>query len=321
MRDGHNTNNNNNNNEHQKEPGSSKTFDGPKWLLGKPRLLVYEKEYSNAEGKVDDDTIRSDLVDAYTNVPARLFSLRGEGYLSAHQTNNVSLKVPSESAAFSCVGLNVFQSKTDLTHVASKVASLKKYLKDMESFDAGCSYLEGDAPKYLIVCWNFSNFWKTEFTSCVHIFRRSIKIDSSGTGDCPSLDRAFSRFLLLPDEKKNEKLKYACKMKEVSEQLRSKIDKLGGERPVLIGKRLTTTYHSGPDYLEVDMDVGSSYIAAMLNGVVLNAAGNIVIDECFCIEAQQEDELPERALGVIRWNHCNLSECAHKLDSSGNIIP
>uniref|UniRef100_A0A7S2W3E6 Protein ENHANCED DISEASE RESISTANCE 2 C-terminal domain-containing protein n=1 Tax=Mucochytrium quahogii TaxID=96639 RepID=A0A7S2W3E6_9STRA len=301
---------------------TSSVSSAEKWLLKHPQAYIYEDEYVTGDGEIDDEQEKPNLQNYYTNIPSRLFKLRGTNYLSEKETNNKKLKVPSEKAAYSCVGLNVFQAGFNLAHAAEKVASLRKYLDDMEKLDEKQKdkNLKGDAPKYLILSWVFSNFFKTEYTAVVHVLRRNMPIDSNGNGECPVLDRTLSRWLALPDEEKNLKLKYACILKEASSQLKGAIDMLGGERPVLIGKRLTTTYHKGENYLEVDMDVGSSNIASMLNGIIIKSSGSFVIDECFCIEAQEEDELPERALCTIRWNRCSLEHCGFKLDEMGNII-
>ena len=36
---------------------------------------------------------------------------------------------------------------------------------------------------------------------------------------------------------------------------------LGGVRPVLIGQKLETTYHFGSNYVAIEIDVGSNWIA------------------------------------------------------------
>ena len=136
----------------------------------------------------------------------------------------------------------------------------------------------------------------------------------------PTLHQLFSKWLKLDESGKNEKLKYCCTLREGNSQIKSAVEMLGGERPVIIGKRLTTNYYKGTNYLEIDMDVGSSHVASMLNGIVLKSSGAFVIDECFCIEGQTQEELPERALFCIRWNHCSLESCRFQLDGMGNIV-
>jgi len=298
----------------------------PRWDIGMPSVYKYEEVYRNEHGEVDDTLEKPELENSYCNVPARVMRLRGPGYLENLVTNNLPLKVPSERAAYSCIGLNVFQSTSEMSHAAEKVMPLKRYLEEraeadakLKGSEAGKS-LEGDAPKYLIYCWNFSNFWKTEFHTVVHLCRRVMKISSDGTGEDPVLDRTFSRWLAMSEEEKNKKLKYVAQFTEAGPNLMNTINMLGGQRPVIIGKKLTTTYHGGQNYLEIDLDIGSSTVASMLQGVALKSSGQFVLDECITIEAQEEDELPERALFSIRWNHCTIEACRAQLDDIGNLV-
>ena len=41
-----------------------------------------------------------------------------------------------------------------------------------------------------------------------------------------------------------------------------------GDRPVILGKKLSLKHFDGPNYIEVDIDVSSSWAARMLQGVL-----------------------------------------------------
>lgn len=118
--------------------------------------------------------------------------------------NVVKLKQPSAECAYESIGVQLFKSVTSLSPTAEKVASLRKFL------DSSNSQVHGDAPEFIIFGFYFSNFFRTEYTyvisvnslsKCIalipiiQVFQRKMKIDSSGTGQDPALDRAFSRFL------------------------------------------------------------------------------------------------------------------------------
>jgi hypothetical protein len=305
--------------------GSSTTLPRPWFELAAPTGYVYESEYAHSGAEavqgVWDEKEKPELVNRWTNAPARLFKLRGPGYLAEETTNNVALKVASKDAAFACVGVQVFQAGSSMEHASSKVRALRDFLDAQRELDKGTRGApSGDAPMYLVFCWNFSNFFRTEFTTVIKVFRRAMHIDSKEDGPDPALDRALSRWIRLPADKKNEKLKYAASFRECSPQHKSAIEMLGGERPVILGRKLTTTYFSGPGYLEICSDVGSSTVAAMLNSLMLKTSGAVVLDECLCIEAQREDELPERALFTSRFSHCSVEGCVQKLDDLFNLI-
>lgn len=303
----------------QDDGKTSTTCDIHPWDIGLPKPYVFEERFPDG-----DDDESDDVKNMYTNIPAANFHLRGPGYLNQTTTNNTKLKIPSKSAVYSCIGLNVFTARYDLSHAAEKVQSLKEYLAERLVEDAKLKGkdpgLEGEAPVYLIYTWVFSNLFKTEYTAVVHVCRRTIKVDANGEGEDPVFDRTFFKWLDLPSKKKDEKLKYCPKFSKASPQLLGTIDKLGGQRPVIIGKKLNASYYKGENYLEIDLDVGSSTVASMLNGIALKSSGHLVVDESVCIEAQTEEELPERALFAVRWDHCTIQDCGNRLDDMGQVV-
>lgn len=95
---------------------------------------------------------------------------------------------------------------------------------------------------------------------------------------------------------------------------------LGGECPVIIAKRLTTTFTQTDNYLEIDVDIGSSAAVKVFKGVIFKFVDSMVIDYSFFIEGQSEDELPERLLACVRLIHCNPDESTIQLDKDGKVI-
>jgi len=94
------------------------------------------------------------------------------------------------------------------------------------------------------------------------------------------------------------------------------VKRIVGKNPALIGRKLTTTFHKGEDYLEICIDVGSSSAAAVILGACKGAAKSLVIDMGFTIEGRKEDELPERLLACMRLNNFDLP----RLDSKDDPI-
>ena len=76
-----------------------------------------------------------------------------------------------------------------------------------------------------------------------------------------------------------------------------------GSKPAILGRKIATTFHRGANYFEIQVDVGSSKVAGSIMGLVKSYATSLVIDLAFLIEAQQEDELPERILGAARMHY------------------
>ena len=123
----------------------------------------------------------------------------------------------------------------------------------------------------------------------------------------------------------------------------SAIDVLGGQRPVIMGKGyLVQKNYTGSNYVEWDIDIGSSSIAKSVGSTVMGYSQNIVMDEAFVVEGKEEvrdsgvsehkalscksayltrhfsrcslqDELPERMLVQHEFRKCNLAFAAKPL--------
>ena len=65
---------------------------------------------------------------------------------------------------------------------------------------------------------------------------------------------------------------------------------------------MTCKYYRQDNFLEIDVDIGSSSVARGVIGLVLGYVTNIVVDLAILIEAKEEEELPEYILGTVRLN-------------------
>lgn len=79
-----------------------------------------------------------------------------------------------------------------------------------------------------------------------------------------------------------------------------------GSKACLLGKAVTCNYHREDNFLEVDVDIGSSSVARRIMGLVLGYVTSIVVDLAILIEAKEENELPEYILGTVRLNRLKL---------------
>jgi hypothetical protein len=73
-----------------------------------------------------------------------------------------------------------------------------------------------------------------------------------------------------------------------------------GSTPVLIGTKLGTTYHRGPNYLEVTVDISSNSTASSITNVVAGAVSSLSIWLAFVLEGRRAEHLPERILGPLQ---------------------
>ncbi|KAI7729581.1 hypothetical protein M8C21_021999, partial [Ambrosia artemisiifolia] len=75
-----------------------------------------------------------------------------------------------------------------------------------------------------------------------------------------------------------------------------------GTKACLLGKAVSCNYLRQDNFLEIDVDIGSSSVARNVIGIVLGYVTSIVVDLAILIEGKEEDELPEYILGTVRLN-------------------
>lgn len=82
---------------------------------------------------------------------------------------------------------------------------------------------------------------------------------------------------------------------------------VGNYSACLLGKALNCSYYKGESYFEVDVDVGSSAIASAILRLALGCVAAVTVDMGFVVEAQAEDELPEKLIGAVRIAQMEMS--------------
>ncbi|GAA0153998.1 defense/immunity protein [Lithospermum erythrorhizon] len=73
-----------------------------------------------------------------------------------------------------------------------------------------------------------------------------------------------------------------------------------GSKSCLLAKAVTCRYLRQDNFLEIDVDIGSSSVARGVIGLVLGYVTSIVVDLAIVIEAKEKEELPEYILGTVR---------------------
>uniref|UniRef100_A0A1D1Y7C5 Putative carboxypeptidase PM20D1 n=1 Tax=Anthurium amnicola TaxID=1678845 RepID=A0A1D1Y7C5_9ARAE len=94
---------------------------------------------------------------------------------------------------------------------------------------------------------------------------------------------------------------------------------VGNYAACLLGRALRCEYHRGENYLEIDVDIGSSAIANAILHLALGYVTAVTIDMGFVVEAQAEEELPERLIGAVRIAQMEMSSATF-VDSKGTAV-
>ncbi|CAA6673712.1 unnamed protein product [Spirodela intermedia] len=97
-------------------------------------------------------------------------------------------------------------------------------------------------------------------------------------------DSLMDRFLKGDDAFRNSRLKLIANIQAIC----------------LIGRAISCKYIIGENFIEVDIDIGSSMVANAIVHLAFGYITTLTVDLAFLIESQAESELPERLLGAVR---------------------
>ncbi|CAN0268628.1 unnamed protein product [Ectocarpus sp. 12 AP-2014] len=96
------------------------------------------------------------------------------------------------------------------------------------------------------------------------------------------------------------------------------VRKAVGNKPALLGRKVSQRYFRGPGYVETDVDVGSSMIAEKIVSLCRGYAKALTVELGICLEGRCDKELPETVMGVIRLVNVDIdmAEPLHRSPSS-----
>ncbi|XP_077229244.1 ENHANCED DISEASE RESISTANCE-like protein (DUF1336) [Tasmannia lanceolata] len=109
----------------------------------------------------------------------------------------------------------------------------------------------------------------------------------------------MDRFLKGDDAFRNSRLKLISNIVKGPWFVRKAV----GEQAIcILGRAISCKYFITENYIEVDVDIGSSMVANAIVHVAFGYITTLTVDLAFLIEGQTELELPERILGAIRFS-------------------
>ena len=200
------------------------------------------------------------------------FKVRGSSYLTD------KVKIASTESSFEFITFFVIEYKTNIWHAAENLRSLKTFLANYPD-DFFIIYVRQVPAK--------RNY------SAIVITRQKKDTDEEEQqfGDL------LNNFLKSDEGFKNKRLKYIPRLENAPWAILTSVKLLGGEKPVIMGNGyLKMRHYSGANYYEVDVDISSSRIAKQIAGTVVKWSHKFKVTECFVIEGQSEEELPEKVL-------------------------
>ncbi|KAG0466781.1 hypothetical protein HPP92_018361 [Vanilla planifolia] len=238
---------------------------------------------------IDGGSIRSvDLQNGsngWSSPPGDLFCLRGPNYLSSRQ------KVPSGDWSLLPAGVDWLRSSRRLDNILSRpdnrVASALRRAQSV-----------GRSLKSFLFAINLQVPGR-ECHSAVFYFASEDPIQP-GT--------LLHRFVHGDNAFRNSRFKIVNRIVKGPWIVKATV---GNYAACLLGRALVCNYHMGVNYLEIDVDIGSSAIATAISKLALGCVESVTIDMGFVVEAQAEDELPEKLLGAVRISQMEMSAATY----------
>ncbi|KNC82945.1 hypothetical protein SARC_04767, partial [Sphaeroforma arctica JP610] len=230
------------------------------------------------------------------------FSVRGPHYLKD------KVKMTADTSVFHLVGVDLFsfEDPAERINLSSRSDSLVRKV-EKEALENGTKVPFTFIVNMIIPCTD-----NIAFVCYYQPTHANWREENSEFKDL------FSDFVDGDDAFRNSRFKLIPKIVDGSYLLR----KVLGAKPAIIGnKGLTNPYFRGENWFEVDIDVNSDSHARNITGMVVGATKSLVVDIAFIIEAQAEEELPERVLGTVRLNHLDTTKSLRVPKGRGDVLP
>lgn len=244
-----------------------------------------------------------------------VFKIRGPTYLTDKK------KVEATPPMFELVAVDLVELEEPVFHIAKFLPSVRQ---SPAPFLFTVQLMVPANPPISLV-----STWAAPMNVAEHSPEQLIAQFEEQQGPCPDSVAAFFRNFTSfiqgdgpqADAQRNKRFKLIPCVVQGSWLIKQSV----GTTPVILGQKLTTKYcrgktDSGADYFEVDVDIGSSSVAASITNLVCGATRSLTLDMGVLLEGQEVEHLPEQLIGTIRLAKLDLRTAAYLDDASGRIL-
>jgi hypothetical protein len=217
----------------------------------------------------------------------------GKGFMVRSRTYNTdSLKTSGGEPLLKLLAVDWLKSDQKIDHIALQPSCCVQSAAGMK------------APFILVI--NLQVPGKTHYSLCMYFVADKPIQPGSLLDQFANGDDAFrnSRFKLIPSIVEGYWM----------------VKRAVGTKACLLGKAVTISYLRKDNFLEIDVDIGSSSVARSVVGLVLGYVTSVVVDLAILIEAKSAHELPEYLLGTVRINRIKIDQAVQADSSSLNSI-
>ncbi|KAF5465388.1 hypothetical protein F2P56_015401 [Juglans regia] len=209
--------------------------------------------------------------------PGDNFMVRGPDYFSTR------VKIPAGEYLLKPIGFDWIKSSAKIGEVLNHPSSqVRKVIED--------EFPDGDKP--FVWAFNLQVPSKDNYSAVAYFATK----DPIPEGSLMDL------FLKGDDGFRNSRLKLIANIVKGPWIVRKAV----GEQAIcIIGRALSCKYYLADNFIEVDVDIGSSMVASAIVHLAFGYITTLTVDLAFLIESQTQSELPERILGAIRFSELN----------------
>ncbi|KAH9260586.1 hypothetical protein BASA81_001053 [Batrachochytrium salamandrivorans] len=208
------------------------------------------------------------------------FNVRGKTYLSDR------IKYPSKQHKFILVAADLNTCDAPVHHCAARS-------------DSPLTQIRERYPNRQVFVMQFIMPGPPFYILCMYAVAREGVCEE----DSP-FARLWTNFVEGTDEYRNTMFKMIPRVTKGSFIVKKTV----GQVPAILGTKVKLNYYTGPNYIEVDVDLNTSAVAGSILSVVKGYATTFVADLTLLLEGHSEDELPEEIIVGFRMVKPHLSK-------------
>ncbi|XP_073135455.1 protein ENHANCED DISEASE RESISTANCE 2-like isoform X2 [Henckelia pumila] len=213
----------------------------------------------------------------WASPPGDVFLVRGPEYLKT------KAKIPGGDYLLKPIGFDWIKGTAKVAELLSNPKNRIRRILDEE-------FAKGNKP--FVWAFNLQVSSKDNYSAVAYFVDSEPRLE----------DSLITRFINGDDGFRNSRLKLIANIVQGPWIVRKAV----GEQAIcIIGRALTCKYSTGENFMEVDIDIGSSMVANAIVHLAFGYLTTLTVDLAFLIEGQTESELPERILGAVRFSELN----------------
>jgi len=190
-------------------------------------------------------------------------------------------KIPSQESAYILLGVELLKNTSQYKHVSARPGSfVERYQRSAKENTPFIFVLNFVLP--------FANFLAY---FCPRTLGRSPYV-----GD-EKFDRLLKDYIEGDKDFRDRRMKIIPRCVEGPWVVQTAV----GQKPAIMGTKIRHNYYSFDHYFELEVDILSSRAAGAILGAVKNFTSSVAIDLAFVLQGENQDELPERILGALRF--------------------